>query len=102
MLKTVVGKKVLSYLISKAIDAAPSPNPTQSGIAGAMPAPDTAPPMGAPREADDVHINPPGMVYLNDWDSPLFHMTNNQSMADVTNEQMQDGHGTNGTAYRRG
>lgn len=88
------GKQLLDYAAQQIAEQNSITAKTQAGQAGAVPQPDTAPLTGAPHEASDTVINPPGMTQ----DAP-FHWSNNQTMADVANEQMRDYHGTNGTSY---
>ncbi len=82
VVKTPIGTKVLSYLMAKAVEATPAPNPTQAGIAGAVPAPDTAPLTGGPH-AEPGFVPTPG------------------SMAEQAMQAMEAGHSTNGTSYKR-
>lgn len=91
------GKVLLPYVLRKvAAQNSSTIKNTQAGQAGAVPMPDTAPLTGAPHEAPDTVIKPEGGAVSNDNG---FHWVNNQTMADVANEQMRDGHGTNGTSY---
>lgn len=99
-LKTDLGKKVLSYFVAKAVKAAPPPNPLQIGIAGAVPQPDPAPLAGGPH-TDITNVNEPMMEYVNDWDAVLFNQHASGSIADIANLQLEDGHGSNGTPYKR-
>jgi hypothetical protein len=71
-------------------------NFSQAGQAGAVPPLSSAPLTGGPHEAADTVIKPESGTVVNDNG---FHWTNNQTMADVANDQMRDGHGTNGTSY---
>jgi hypothetical protein len=70
---------------------------TQAGQSGAVPLPDPAPWTGAPK-AGTVG-KPDDLQYVNDWNAPLFNQRNDATMADLVNDSMKHGHGTNGTSY---
>jgi len=100
--KSALGTKVLSYLMAKAVDAAPSPNLSQAGIAGAVPSPDPAPITGGPHaDASIANTQEPDLTYVNDWDATNFHMQPNGTLADLANSQMSYLHGSNGESYGR-
>ena len=74
-------------------------NFSQSGQAGAIPRPDTAPKTGGPHEDPLTQVETPTLQYVDDLNATNFNQHTTGSMADVTNEQLEDGHGSNGTSY---
>lgn len=76
-----------------------SSNTSQSGQAGAVPGPDTAPLTGGPHEDPLADTQTPSLQYVDDRTATNFHQHTNGSMADVANNQLEDEHGTNGASY---
>ncbi len=74
-------------------------NFSQSGQAGAVPAPDTAPLTGGAHEAIGTVIHDTVLQYVDDRTATNFNQHNAGKMSDLANKILEGGFSTNGTSY---
>ena len=74
-------------------------NFSQSGQAGAVPQPDTAPLTGGAHEDSRTVIHDTALQYVDDRTATNFNQHNAGKMSDLAGKQLKRGFSTNGTSY---